>query len=134
MRRIVVTGMGPITPLGIGINKTWNSLCEGKSGIKKISKFDPSGLKTQIAGEVTDFDLNSYMDKKLQKRSDPFLQFAIAASKIAIEDAKVKITSSNSYRIGVILGTGFGGLKTLERNHTVLLNEALERFLLFLSP
>jgi 3-oxoacyl-[acyl-carrier-protein] synthase II len=134
MRRIVVTGMGLITPLGIGINKTWNSLCEGKSGIKKISKFDPSGLKTQIAGEVTDFDLDLYMDKKLQKRSDPFLQFAIAASKMAIEDAKVKITSSNSYRIGVSLGTGFGGLKTLERNHTILLERGPGKVSPFLIP
>jgi len=133
-RRVVVTGIGLITPLGIGVEKTWESLCSGKSGIKRISKFDPSGLKTQIAGEITDFDPEPYMNKKLQKRSDPFLQYAIAATKMAIEDAKFNITASNSYHIGTLIGTGFGGLKTLEKNHIILRERGPEKVSPFLIP
>ncbi|MDY6862862.1 MAG: beta-ketoacyl-ACP synthase II [Thermodesulfobacteriota bacterium] len=133
-KRVAVTGIGLITPVGIGINETWSSICKGKSGIRKVEKIDSSGLKTKIAGEVTDFDPNLYMDKKLQKRSDPFLQFAVAASKMAVEDAEIEITSSNSYRIGVLLGTGFGGLQTLEKNHTILQERGPEKVSPFLIP
>ncbi|MBI2487039.1 MAG: beta-ketoacyl-ACP synthase II [Deltaproteobacteria bacterium] len=111
-RRVVVTGIGLVTPLGTGNKKTWEALCEGCSGIRRIQKFDPSPLKTQIAGEVLDFNSATFMDSKDVRRSDPFIQFAVAATKLALDDAGLEITDELSPNIGTIVGSGIGGMET----------------------
>ncbi len=120
-RRVAVTGIGLVTPLGTGNKKTWESLCEGRSGIGRIQKFDPSPLKTQIAGEVLDFDSAAFMDSKDIRRSDPFIQFAVAATKLALDDAGLQITDELSPSIGTIIGSGIGGMDTYYK--TVLVME-----------
>ncbi len=120
-RRVAVTGVGLVTPLGTGNKKTWESLCEGRSGVGRIKRFDPSPLKTQIAGEVLDFDSASFMDSKDIRRSDPFIQFAVAATKLALDDAGLQITDELSPNIGTIIGSGIGGMDTYYK--TVLVME-----------
>lgn len=112
--RVVITGMGAITPLGIGIEKLWPALLEGKSGIGPITKFDTSDFPTKIAGEVKDFDPSLYMDKKEARRMDRFTQFAVAGSKMAMEDAGIDMEKLEKDRSGVVLGCGIGGMETLE--------------------
>ena len=113
-RRVVITGMGLITPLGIGIEETWAALCAGKSGITEITKFDASPHQTQIAAEVKGFNAEDFMPKKEAKRNELFISYAMAASRMALEDAALKIDSSNSNRIGVVTGCGLGGLGIME--------------------
>ncbi|TZE83383.1 beta-ketoacyl-ACP synthase II [Calorimonas adulescens] len=113
-KRVVITGMGVITPIGIGLDEYWNALKEGKSGIDYITKFDASEYSTRIAGEVKAFDPVDYIDKKEAKRMDRFTQFAVAATSMAIKDASLDLAKEDSERIGVILGTGVGGIETLE--------------------
>lgn len=117
-RRVVITGLGAVTPIGIGVEPSWKALCEGKSGIDTISRFDPSGLRTKIAGEVRGFDPLDYIDKKQLRRMDPFIQFAIAATMMALEDAELQIDKENASSVGVIVGTAIGGIVGIERNHT----------------
>lgn len=111
-RRVVVTGIGLVTPLGTGNKKTWEALCDGQSGIGHITRFDPSTLRTQIAGEVLDFDSSAFMDSKDIRRSDPFIQFAVAATRLALDDAHLDITDELSPNIGTIVGSGIGGMET----------------------
>lgn len=111
-RRVVVTGIGLITPVGIGKDETWSSICNGVSGVTTISKFDPSELKTQIAGEVDNFDPNLYMSPKEAKRNDRFILFSIGATKLALEDAGLEIDDELSPRTGAFLGSGIGGMET----------------------
>lgn len=111
-RRVVITGIGLVTPLGVGNKATWDGLCGGRSGVTRIAKFDPSILKTQIAGQVPEFDPTLFMDPKEARRSDYFIQFACAASKIAIDDAGLEITDEMSPRVGTIIGSGIGGMDT----------------------
>jgi 3-oxoacyl-[acyl-carrier-protein] synthase II len=106
--------MGLITPLGIGIEETWAALCAGKSGITEITKFDASGHQTQIAAEVKGFNAEDFMPKKEAKRNELFISYAMAATRMALEDAALKIDSSNSNRIGVVTGCGLGGLGIME--------------------
>ena len=113
-RRVVVTGMGLVTPLGIGIEKTWAALCAGQSGITEITKFDASPHQTQIAAEVKGFNAEDFMPKKEAKRNELFISYAMAATRMALEDAALKIDSSNSNRIGVVTGCGLGGLGIME--------------------
>jgi len=120
-RRVMVTGLGAITPLGIGVEKNWQSLCQGKSGIGSITRFDATNFRTRIAGEVNDFNPLDFMGGKLVGRVDRFIQFALAASRMALEDCKLTINTSNSERVGVIVGTAFGGIESLEKNHQLLL-------------
>src|SRR5256886_8501560 len=115
-RRVVVTGIGLITPLGASVEKTWRGLIEGKSGIGPITRFDPAGLETQIAGEVKDFDPLDYMDRKEVRRADRFAQFAVAAAGQALQDAKLQITPDLAPRIGAAFGSGIGGVETLVDN------------------
>ncbi len=112
--RVVITGMGAITPLGIGTEKLWCALLEGKSGIGPITRFDTSDFPTKIAGEVKDFDPSLYMDKKEARRMDRFTQFAVAGSKMAMEDAGIDLEKLEKDRSGVVLGCGIGGMETLE--------------------
>jgi len=111
-RRVVVTGLGLITPLGTGVEKTWNALCAGKSGIRRITKFDPSGYACQIAGEVTDFDPADYIEKKEIKKMDNFIQYAVGASQMAVDDAGFKVTPENAdlYRVRDRRAPGHRGL------------------------
>ncbi len=133
-RRVVVTGLGLITPLGTGVEKTWNALCAGKSGIRRITKFDPSGHACQIAGEVTDFDPADYIEKKEIKKMDTFIHYAVSASQMAVDDAGFKVTPENADRVGVYIGSGIGGLQAIEAFHKVLLEKGPDRVSPFFIP
>ena len=134
MRRVVVTGLGLITPLGTGVEKTWTALCAGKSGIRRITKFDPSGHACQIAGEVTDFDPADCIEKKEIKKMDTFIHYAIGASQMAVDDAGLKVTPENADRVGVYIGSGIGGLQAIEAFHKVLLEKGPDRVSPFFIP
>ena len=114
-RRVVITGIGLITPLGIGVNETWEGLCAGKSGIGEITRFDTTNFKTKIAGEVKNFNPEDFLPIKEAKRTELFIAYAIAAARMAVEDSGLKIDSSNGDRVGVITGCGLGGLGIMER-------------------
>ncbi len=133
-KRVVVTGIGIISPVGIGKENFWNSLKEGKSGIDLITKFDTEGYPAKIAGEVKDFNVEEYIDKKEAKRMDRFTQYAVAASKLAIEDSKLDLNNINNDKFGVILGSGIGGLETFEEQHKKLLNKGPKRVSPFFIP
>jgi 3-oxoacyl-[acyl-carrier-protein] synthase II len=133
-RRVVVTGVGLVIPTGIGVETAWKNVCEGKSGIGLLTRFDTNGFETKIAGEVKDFNPELYIDKKEIKRMDLFVQYAIAATKEALEDAQLNIAPENCEQIGVIVGTGLGGLPTLEKYHKVLLERGPSRISPFFIP
>ncbi|MEW6096693.1 MAG: beta-ketoacyl-ACP synthase II [bacterium] len=133
--RVVVTGIGMATPIGIGKEKFWKSVVSGENGIGRVSLFPVDDYECQIAGEVRDFDPNLYMDKKEVKRSDRFTQFAIACAKLAVEDAKIELPGNeNPDQIGVYIGSGIGGLSTIEAEHTVLLEKGARKVSPFLIP
>ncbi len=115
-RRVVITGAGALTPLGVGVRESWEPLCAGKSGIGPITRFDASGISTQIAGEVKGFDATRYMERKVARRSDLFAQYAIAATRMALDDSGIEMTEAISYRTGIILGSAVGGIGTLYHN------------------
>jgi 3-oxoacyl-[acyl-carrier-protein] synthase II len=133
-RRVVVTGMGMVSPLAIGVEETWQALIQGKSGVARITKFDPTGFDTQIAAEVKNFAPENFMDKKDMRRMDIFIQYAVAAAAMAVEDAQLKITPANADRVGVIVGAGLGGLTTIENFHKVLLEKGPGRISPFFIP
>ena len=108
-RRVVVTGMGMVSPLATGVEETWQALIQGKSGVARITKFDPTGFDTQIAAEVKNFAPENFMDKKEMRRMDIFIQYAMAAAAMAVKDAQLKITPANADRVGVVVGAGLGG-------------------------
>lgn len=113
-KRVVITGLGLVTPVGIGVEQTWASLCAGKSGVGGITRFDTSGYQTKIAAEVKDFKPQDFMPKKDANRVELFIAFALAATRMAIEDSGLVIDSSNESRVGVITGCGLGGLRFME--------------------
>lgn len=114
-RRVVVTGMGVVSPVGIGVDAFWNALLSGKSGVTPITEFDPTDFPVKIAGEVKDFDPVKYVgDKKTVRHMDRNAQFAVAAAKMAVEDAKLDMSVEDPNRVGTIIGTGIGGIKTME--------------------
>jgi 3-oxoacyl-[acyl-carrier-protein] synthase II len=113
-RRVVVTGMGLVTPLGIGIERNWEALCAGRSGVRAISRFNASTLAVRIAGEVPDFEPERYIERKDLKKMDVFIQYAVAAAQMAVEDAGVELPLDRPARAGVIVGVGMGGLESLE--------------------
>ena len=133
-RRVVVTGIGLVTPLGIGVEKTWQSLCGGKSGIGRITRFDPSELPSQIAAEVKDFDPADFIEKKEIKKMDRFIQFGVAAAKMAVEDARLEITEATADRAGVYVGAGIGGLPAIESNHIKFLEGGIKKLTPFFIP
>lgn len=133
-RRVVVTGLGLITPLGVGVEQTWSAILKGESGIDKITFFDTSDYPCQIAGEVKDFNPLAYLDKKDVKRMDRFTQFAVASTAMAIEASGIVITEENAHRTGCLIGVGFGGMASLERNHANLLKAGPGRISPFFVP
>jgi 3-oxoacyl-[acyl-carrier-protein] synthase II len=133
-RRVVVTGMGLVVPIGIGVETAWKNACEGKSGIGRLTRFDPKGFDTRIAAEVKGFNPELYIEKKEVKKMDLFIQYALAAAKEAVEDSRLSITPENGDRIGVIVGTGLGGLPTIEKYHQILMERGPGRISPFFIP
>ncbi len=133
-RRVVITGIGVISPIGNGKDNYWNALKEGKNGIDKITRFDATEFPTQIAAEIKDFDPHDYMDKKEARRMDRFTHYAIAASKQALEDSEIDLKKVDVNRFGVTLGSGVGGIETLEKEHKKLLQKGARRVSPFFIP
>ena len=135
-RRVVVTGLGVVSPVGIGKVQFWQALLSGKSGTKRISSFDPTDFSSQVAGEITDFDASQYIPRKELRRIDRFIQFAIHAAMQAAEDAglDVPLKGDETNRYGVIIGSGIGGLHTLEREFRVLIDKGPGRMSPFTIP
>lgn len=133
-RRVVITGMGIVSPIGSTVDKFWDGLIHGKSGISRIDTFDVSEYPTQIAGIVRDFDAEAYMDRKDARRFDQFAQFAVGASIQALQDSGLKINKDNEERVGVYIGSGIGGIQTLLENYRVLLQRGPKRVSPFLVP
>ena len=119
-RRVVVTGLGLVTPLGTGVEKTWKAVCAGESGIGRITRFDPTGYDAQIAGEVKDFDPAQFIEKKEIKKMDTFIHYAVGAAQLAVDDAGLKVMPEEATRVGVYIGSGIGGLGSIEHYHDVL--------------
>ena len=133
-RRVVITGIGLVTPLGVGTGETWSALCEGKSGIAGITRFDTSEYKTKIAGEVKNFNAADFLPKKDARRSQPFISYAVAASRMALEDSGLVIDSANENRVGVITGCGLGGLSSIEDTIDVIREKGPGRVSPFFLP
>jgi len=133
-RRVVITGLGMVTPLGTGVQKNWEAVCAGRSGIKLIEKFDVTDFPTKIAGEVRDFRSEDFMDKQSVRRFDVFVHYAVASARIAMEDSGLKIDSQNHHRVGSITGSGLGGLSMLEHYHSVLVDQGPRRVSPFFIP
>ncbi|HHV27581.1 MAG TPA: beta-ketoacyl-ACP synthase II [Tissierellia bacterium] len=127
VKRVVVTGLGPVTPIGIGKENYWKSLIEGKSGISCITNFDVEGYENKIAGEVKDFYPQDYMKKKEARRMDRFSQFAVAGTQLAIDDSNLNLEKIDKERVGIILGSGVGGIGTAELEHTRYLKKGNKR-------
>src|SRR2546430_1917752 len=133
-RRVVVTGLGLVTPLGIGIEATWEAAIAGKSGVGPITRFDAKDLPCRIAGEVKGFDPAAFMDKKEARRNDLFIQFGLAATQLALQDAGLPTDKPLGDRCGVIVGSGMGGLGTLEETHLTAVNKGHRRVTPFFIP
>ena len=133
-RRVVITGIGLVSSLGIGTKANWDALSAGKSGIGRITRFDVSGYAAQIAAEVKGFDPLQFIEKKDVKKMDVFIQYAIAASQFAMDDSKLPITNSSAYNVGVYLASGIGGFSTIEREHEALLNGGPRKVSPFFIP
>ena len=133
-RRVVVTGVGLLTPLGLGTEATWEAARAGKSGIGRITQFDASAFSCRIAGEVKGFDPAAYIEKKEIKKMGRFIQFAIAAAEWALADSQLRITPENAERVGVYIGSGIGGFEVIEREHRTLLEQGPRRISPFFIP
>lgn len=133
-RRVVVTGIGMVTPLGTGVEKSWEGLCKGNSGVRRITRFDPKDLPTQIAAEVTDFNPSDWIEQKDLKRMDRFIQFAIAASQMAMDDSGLKLNGMERERVGVIVGSGMGGMSSIEYYHNILIQKGPKKISPFFIP
>ncbi|NLY67927.1 MAG: beta-ketoacyl-ACP synthase II, partial [Tissierellia bacterium] len=123
LNRVVVTGLGAITPIGIGKDEYWESLIKGKSGVGYITRFDAEDFVTKIAAEVKDFNPEDFMDKREIRRTDRFTQYALAGTYLALEDGDIDLSIVNKDRVGVVIGSGIGGMETLEGEHTKLIEK-----------
>lgn len=123
MNRVVVTGLGAITPIGIGKDEYWESLIKGKSGVGYITRFDAEDFVTKIAAEIKDFNPEDFMDKREIRRTDRFTQYALAGTYLALEDGDIDLSIVNKDRVGVVIGSGIGGMETLEGEHTKLIEK-----------
>ena len=133
-RRVVVTGIGLVTPLGTGTDATWNALVNGRSGIDTITRFDASAFASQIAAEVTDFTPEQYFEPKQAKNLDHFVQYALAAAEMAVQQSGLVVSEEESERVGVITGCGMGGLPTIEEYHKICMEKGPRRITPFLIP
>lgn len=133
-RRVVVTGLGLVSPIGIGVETVWKNICDGKSGIGPLTRFNPNGFETKIAGEVMGFNAELFIEKKEIRKMDLFIQYALAATKEALEDAELRISPENCDQIGVIVGTGLGGLPSIEKYHQILIEKGPSRISPFFIP
>ncbi len=133
-RRVAVTGVGLVSPLGVGTAVNWEALLAGKSGIGPITRFDTTDYPCRIAGEVKDFNPLDFLDKKEVKKSDTFIHYALAASRFAVEDAGLVIDAANADRVGVVIGSGIGGLPLIEATHKILLEKGPSRVSPFFIP
>ncbi len=134
MRRVVVTGLGLVTPLAMGMENSWQAIVEGKCGIREITRFDASEFPVRIAGEVPDFDPSEFISKKDLKKMDLFIQYAVVAGLMAVKDADLEITEENAQRVGVYVGAGIGGLPAIEHWHNVLKEKGPSRITPFFIP
>jgi len=126
-RRVVITGMGAVTPLAVGVEESWKKLCAGESGIKNITHFDASSLKCQIAGEVRDFKVEQFLESKNARRTDRMHHFILAATKLALEDAQFEVEPGQEYRVGVIASTAIGACNTFEKNHELVVKGKINK-------
>ena len=133
-RRVVVTGLGAVTPIGIGVEENWTSLMEGRSGVGPVSRFEVSDFPTRIAAEVRDFNPELYIEKKEIKKMDLFIQYAVSAASMAMEDCGLSIDAENEDRVAVIVGVGIGGLSSIEEYHKLFLDSRLKRVSPFFIP
>lgn len=134
MKRVVITGVGAVTPIGTGRDEFWNALKNGENGIDLITKFDAEEFSCKVAAEVKDFDITKYVDKKEAKRMDLFVQYAVAAAKMAFEDAKIDMEKEDATRVGVYIGSGVGGLDTLTSQYEKLINRGPSKVSPFMIP
>ncbi len=134
MRRVVVTGCGVVSPVGIGVDSFWEALISGKSGIGRITQFDPTKFDSQIAGEVKDFDPSSFLSPKEIKRTARFVQFALSAAHEAFKESKLDMNNIDSFRCGTIIGSGIGSLEIIEKEHKIFLEKGPKRISPFLIP
>ncbi|MFY3745975.1 beta-ketoacyl-ACP synthase II [Anaeromyxobacter sp. Red801] len=133
-RRVVVTGLGLVSPVGIGVEESWSALVAGKSGVGPITLFDASTYPTRIAGEVKGFDPTRFMDRKEARRNDRFIQFALAAADMAMKDSGLDMSKEDPVRVGAIVGAGIGGLGTIEDEHKTLLEKGVRKIGPFFIP
>ncbi|HBA83177.1 MAG TPA: beta-ketoacyl-[acyl-carrier-protein] synthase II [Verrucomicrobia bacterium] len=133
-RRVVVTGLGVVSPLGCALDKFWDRLIHGQSGVRPIQTFDVSRYPSKIAGEVVEFDIDAFISKKEQRRMDPFSHYGIAAAKMAVTDSGLALDQENTERIGVVVGSGIGGLQVLQEQHGKFMQQGPSRFSPFMIP
>ena len=133
-KRVVVTGLGMVSPLGIGVKDNWEAICQGKSGIGPVTRFDITDFPSKIAGEVKGFNPEDFIDKKETKKMDIFIHYALASGMMALKDSGLTIDESNADRVGVLVGAGLGGLSTIERYHSVLLEHGPKKISPFFIP
>ncbi len=126
-RRVVITGIGLVSPLGIGVEKNWESMLEGKSGISRITKFDASRYSSQIAGEIKGFEPLDFMERKELRKMDPFIQYSLAAAHLAVQDSGIDLATLEGERCGVYVGSGIGGIGSIEDTHKTLLERGPDR-------
>ncbi len=134
MRRVVITGAGAVTPVGIGTENVWENIKNGVSGIGTITKFDPTDFACHVGAEVKDFNVTDYIDRKEAKRMDLFVQYAVAAAKIAVENAKLNMDDEDPTRVGVMVGSGIGGIGTLCEQHSRMLEKGPSKVSPFMIP
>ena len=133
-RRVVITGLGIVSPVGIGVANAWQSILAGKSGITRITRFDATKFACQIAGEVKDFDVDQYLNPKDARRMDRFIQYGLIAAMEAVKDAGFEVTEANAERIGVNIGSGIGGLPLIEDTHNTYLQGGPRKISPFFIP
>ncbi|GGE51122.1 3-oxoacyl-[acyl-carrier-protein] synthase 2 [Pullulanibacillus camelliae] len=133
-RRVVVTGLGAVTPLGNDVETTWKNLIAGKNGVGKLTRIDAELFPAKVAGEIKDFDPTQFVSKKDARKMDRFAQYALAAAKMAVEDADLEINEANAHRVGVWIGSGIGGMETFETQHRIGLEKGFNRVSPFFVP
>ena len=133
-RRVVISGMGIVSPVGNQLETAWQNVCEGRSGIRKIDLFDASAFNTQVAGQVAEFDVSAYLEPKAARKMDTFMHYGIAATVDALKDSGLEVNEKNSHRIGIAMGAGIGGLETIEENHSKMLSGGPRKVSPFFIP